>query len=239
MTRHTVRRFDADLEQARSGMLAMGGFVERQLRRALLALLAGDARLAEETAAGDPPIDRMEVDIDEACRQVLATRTPAACDLRLVIAIMKGVTDLERVGDETQKIAWIAVGQPAADAPGAFRIVRGLGERAVQMLHGVLDAFARLDGEAALAICREDWALDADYRALHGACIQAMVEDPRRIRWALDVLAVARALERIGDHAKNVGEYAVYAACGADVRHVDPAKAEAALRAGRRPDPSP
>jgi phosphate transport system protein len=217
---HTSRRFNADLERVRGQALAMGGMVEEQLRRALTALVEGDAALGQEVARDDHKVNGMEVSIDEDCGRILATRAPAAGDLRLIVAIIKASTDLERIGDESEKIAVIAARLADAERPAdRYREVKHLGRTVQQLVHDMLDAFARLDVDLALKTARQDRVVDEEYEAIQRQCITFMMEDPRLIRRALDVMWVVRALERIGDHAKNICEYVIYMAHGKDVRH--------------------
>ena len=232
---HISRRFNEDLEGVRNRVLQMGGFVEQQLTQAVAALIEGDSRLGEEVARGDHKVNAMEVTIDEECSRILATRAPAASDLRLIVAIIKTITDLERIGDEAEKIAYIASRLATMERPAdRYREIKHLGRLAQQMVHDGLDAFARLDADAALRICREDRVLDDEFESIQRQCITFMMEDPRTIRRALDVVWVARALERIGDHAKNMCEYVVYMVHGKDIRHTSLDDVEKELRAAGR-----
>ena len=232
---HISRRFNEDLEGVRNRVLQMGGFVEQQLTQAVAALIEGDSRLGEEVARGDHKVNAMEVTIDEECSRILATRAPAASDLRLIVAIIKTITDLERIGDEAEKIAYIASRLATMERPAnRYHEIKHLGRLAQQMVHDGLDAFARLDADAALRICREDRVLDDEFESIQRQCITFMMEDPRTIRRALDVVWVARALERIGDHAKNMCEYVVYMVYGKDIRHTSLDDVEKELRAAGR-----
>jgi phosphate transport system protein len=232
---HISRRFNEDLEGVRSRVLQMGGFVEQQLTQGVAALTEADSRLGEEVARSDHKVNEMEVAIDEECSRILATRAPAASDLRLIVAIIKTITDLERIGDEAEKIGYIAARLATMERPAdRYREIKHLGTMAQHMVHQALDAFARLDADAALRICREDRLLDDEFEAIQRQCITFMMEDPRTIRRALDVVWVARALERIGDHAKNICEYVVYMVHGKDIRHTSLDAAERELRATGR-----
>ncbi len=232
---HISRRFNEDLEGVRNKVLQMGGFVEQQLTQAVAALIEGDSRLGEEVARGDHKVNNMEVSIDEECSRILATRAPAASDLRLIVAIIKTITDLERIGDEAEKIGYIASRLATMERPAdRYREIKHLGRLAQQMTHDSLDAFARLDADAALRICREDRVLDDEFESIQRQCITFMMEDPRTIRRALDVVWVARALERIGDHAKNICEYVVYMVHGKDIRHTSLDDVEKELRGAGR-----
>jgi phosphate transport system protein len=232
---HISRRFNEDLEGVRTRVLQMGGFVEQQLTQAVAALTEADSRLGEEVARNDHKVNQMEVSIDEECSRILATRAPAASDLRLIVAIIKTITDLERIGDEAEKIGYIASRLATMERPAdRYREIKHLGRLAQHMVHQALDAFARLDADGALKICREDRVLDQEFEAIQRQCITFMMEDPRTIRRALDVVWVARALERIGDHAKNICEYVVYMVHGKDIRHTSLDDAEKELRGAGR-----
>jgi len=218
---HISRRYNEDLEGLRSRVLQMGGLVEKQLNDAVAALAEGDSTLGDEVARGDHKVNAMEVTIDEECSRILATRAPAASDLRLIVAVIKTITDLERIGDEAEKIGFIASRLAAMERPSdRYREIRHMGRLVNEMVRGTLDAVARLDAQAALKICREDRVIDDEYEAIQRQCITFMMEDPRTIRRVLEVLWVARALERIGDHAKNICEYVVFMVHGKDIRHV-------------------
>jgi phosphate transport system protein len=222
LSHHISRRFNEDLESVRARVLAMGGFVEDQLQKAVTALVEADSVLGQEVVVGDRKVNDMEVAIDEECSRILATRSPAAGDLRVIVAIIKTITDLERIGDEADKIGAIAARLASMERPAdKYREVKHLGRQVEQMLHDALDAFARMDARAALRVAREDRTVDEEYDAIQRQCITFMMEDPRQIRRALDVMWVVRALERIGDHAKNLCEYVIYMVHGKDVRHTD------------------
>src|SRR6266481_10069354 len=228
---HLSKQFDAELESIRSRVLEMGGLVESQIRRALDALASGDRALADEVITNDQRVNAMEVSLDGDCSQVIVKRQPAANDLRLIIAIIKTVTDLERIGDEAQKIARMAKNiheRGGALAPPVVE-VRHAAERAISMLRRTLDAFARLDCNAAAEVIRADAGIDAEFGAILRQLITYMMEDPRTISSALDVVWVAKAIERMGDHAKNMAEQVIYIVKGTDVRHVDPASIEREL----------
>jgi len=232
---HISRRFNEDLEGVRSRVLQMGGFVEQQLSNGVLALIEGNSQLGDEVARGDHKVNQMEVSIDEECSRILATRAPAASDLRLIVAIIKTITDLERIGDEAEKIGYIGSRLASMERPvDRYREIKHLGRLAHQMVHDALDAFARLDADAALKICRDDRILDDEFESIQRQCITFMMEDPRTIRRALEVVWVARALERIGDHAKNICEYVVYMVHGKDIRHTSLEDVERELRENGR-----
>ena len=231
ISHHWSRRFNAELEAVRNNVMTMGGMVEEQLRRAVQALEKGDSELGEEVVRDDHKVNRLEVAIDEECSRIIARRQPTASDLRLIMAIIKTITDLERIGDEAEKIGYLASRLALEERPvDRYRALRHIGDLVGSMLHQSLDAFARLDPELAMQVVRDDKAVDQEYEALSRQAITMMMEDPRSIRRVLDILWVARALERIGDHAKNICEYVVYMVHGKDIRHVDLDDAERQVR---------
>ena len=220
LSHHTSRRFNEDLERVRAKVLAMGGFVEQQLSQALTALVDGDSALGQSVASQDYKVNGMEVSIDEECSRILATRAPAAGDLRMVVATIKTITDLERIGDECERIGNIASRLANVERPAdRYREVKHLGRTVQLMVHNMLDACARLDSTLALDTARQDRYVDEEYESIQRQCITFMMEDPRTIRRALEVMWVVRSLERIGDHAKNICEYIIYMVHGKDIRH--------------------
>ena len=220
ITHHISRRFNRDLEELRNSVLTMGGLVETQLSKAIGALVRGDSELGLKVARDDYKVNNLEVDIDEECSRILATRGPAAGDLRLIVAIIKTITDLERIGDEAEKIGFLASKLAAMDRPSdSYRELRNVGNHVLQMLRDAMNAFARLDVDASFAVVREDERVDEEYEAITRQCITFMMEDPRSIKRVMNVTWAARALERIGDHAKNICEYVIYMVEGRDVRH--------------------
>lgn len=217
---HISRQFNAELEDIRSKVLQMGGLVEQQIEQAISALVKGDIVLGEAVVMDDTKVNSLEVAIDEECNQIIARRQPAASDLRLVVAVIKTITDLERIGDEAERIARMAVRLAAEERPkNNYAEIQSLGSQVRQMLHDALDAFARLDVESALRVAREDRRIDEQYEAIMRQMITFMMEDPRTISRTLNVIWAARALERIGDHAINICEYLIYLVKGRDVRH--------------------
>jgi phosphate transport system protein len=231
LSHHISSRFNEELERVRSKVLRMGGLVEEQLQQAVRALVEADSDLGEQVARRDVEVNALEVSIDEDCSRILATRSPAASDLRLIVAIIKTITDLERIGDEAEKIGYIASRLATMERPtDRYREIKHMGRLVQDLVHGALDAFARADAEAALKIARGDKVVDEEYEAIQRQCITFMMEDPRTIRRALDVLWVTHALERIGDHAKNICEYVVYMAHGKDIRHISIDDAERELQ---------
>ena len=221
MSEHISKRFDAELEDVRTRVLQMGGLVEEQIRRAADALVTGDMVEIEAVQENDHRVNAMEVDLDEACSHIIARRQPAAGDLRLLIAVIKTITDLERIGDEAEKIARKAKLIYDAERMHMPRIeIRHVAGLALAMLRKSLDAFARLDVKAAQEVVQQDDAVDSEFRSILRQLITFMMEDPRTISRCLEVLFVAKALERIGDHSKNMAEYVVYMVEGRDVRHM-------------------
>jgi phosphate transport system protein len=231
LSHHISRRFNEDLERVRNKVLSMGGFVEQQLSKAVTSLVEGDSVMGEAVARDDYQVNSMEVSIDEECSRILATRAPAAGDLRVVVAIIKAITDLERMGDECEKIGYIASRLATQERPAdKYREIKHLGRIVQDMVHDALDAFARMDAETALRVARQDRMVDEEYESIQRQCITFMMEDPRQIRRALDVTWVVRSLERIGDHAKNICEYVIYMVHGKDIRHTRLEDVESELR---------
>ena len=219
---HISRRYNEELEGLRTAVLRMGGAVENQLNTAVEAITAGDSEMGLGVARADYRINEMEVAIDEECSRILATRAPAAADLRLIVAVIKAITDLERIGDEAQKIGFLASKLAGEAQPhDHYGELRALGEHVQAMVHDALDAFSRLDATDALDVVEEDKIVDEEYDQITRSCISLMMEDPRTIRRFMDVSWTARALERIGDHAKNIAEYVIYLVHGRDVRHLN------------------
>jgi len=227
---HISRRYNDDLEQLRARVLAMGGVVEDLLSKAINALTEGDSSLAESVGVEELKVNSMEMAIDEECSRILATRAPAAGDLRLIIAIIKTITDLERIGDEGEKIGNIAMRLAAMERPESkYREIKHMGRLVSGMVHEALDAFARMDAQAAIRVARRDRLVDEEYEAIQRQSITFMMEDARSIRRALDVMWVVRSLERVGDHAKNICEYVIFTVHGKDVRHTRLEDVERAL----------
>jgi phosphate transport system protein len=228
---HISRRFNEDLERVRNSVLAMGGLVEEQLDRAIKALSEGDSALGLQVAEDDQKVNRMEVAIDEECSRILATRAPTAGDLRLVIAIIKTITDLERIGDEAEKIGVLAARLASVERPATnYRELRNLARHVKHMVHGALDAFARLDPKGALEVVKADDAVDDEYDSIYRQGITFMMEDPRTISSSIDLVFVAKAIERVGDHAKNLAEQIIYIVKGTDVRHNSVGDVESLVR---------
>ena len=219
---HISRQFDAELEAIRANVLQMGGLVESQIKSAVESLLSGDVALMTRVIEDDHRVNAMEVKIDEACSHVIARRQPTAGDLRLIMTVVKTITDLERIGDEAEKIARMAklLSQKHGLALPRYHEISHAAEIAVDMLRKSLDAFARLDVAMAAQVVRQDDQVDEEFRAIMRYLITFMMEDPRTISTSLEILFVAKAIERIGDHAKNMSEYVIYMVKGRDVRHV-------------------
>ena len=221
MPEHTLKQFDAELEAIRARVLQMGGLVEEQIVRAMESLASGNTQIAARVVDDDHRVNALEIAIDEECSRILATRAPTAGDLRLVIAIIKTITDLERIGDEAEKIGVLAARLASVERPSTnYRELRNLARHVKQMVHGALNAFARLDTRGALEVVKADNAVDEEYESLYRQGITFMMEDPRTITRILDMTWMARSLERIGDHAKNICEYVIFMVHGKDVRHI-------------------
>ena len=222
MTEHTHKQFDAEMETIRSGVLAMGGLVETQLARAISILGEDESDgTLDQVGADEQQINQMQMTIDQQCSQIIAKRQPAAIDLRMILTITKIVNDLERVGDEVKKIAYKAAQTRGSDRltrMRAYDVVRAA-EHAQQMLQMTLDAFARLDVTAAAEVIDRDQDIDTTFQAIMRQLISYMMEDPRTITSALEIVFVAKSIERIGDHAKNIAEAVVQVVKGKDVRH--------------------
>lgn len=217
---HISQQFNAELEEIRSLVLAMGGLVEEQIRNAILSLVEGDVPLAESVISRDANVNKAEVNIDEECTRIIARRQPAATDLRLVIAVIKTITDLERIGDQAERVARMGTRLAEVERPkNNYHELQNLGEHVARMVHGALDAFARMDAESALEVSKQDEQVDLEYDGLMRQCLTFMMEDPRKITQMLDIMWAARAIERIGDHATNICEYVIYLVKGKDVRH--------------------
>ncbi|WP_179403240.1 phosphate signaling complex protein PhoU [Burkholderia guangdongensis] len=219
--KHLSSQFDADLNAVSSKVLEMGGLVESQIVGAMHALNEFDRDTAEHVIATEERLNAMEVEIDQECGNIIARRQPAARDLRLLMSISKTITNLERAGDEAEKIAKRVrrlIDEPAARAVNIAEI-KVSGEMAVSVLRRVLDAFARLDTVAAAQIVKDDKEIDLEFRAFVRKLVSYMQEDPRTISVGLEYLFIAKAIERIGDHAKNIAEFIIYIVKGTDVRH--------------------
>ena len=223
MHEHIFKRFDAELDDLRVRITQMGGLVEEQMRAALTVLDGEDRELIETIISRDAGVDQMEIAIDAACAHVIARRQPTAIDLRMIMAVGKIVTDLERIGDEVKKIAKGArkiYEQGMGARLAQVTELRFVGARVLAMLHDVIDAFVRVDAESALAIIARDKEIDESFRSIVRQMVTFMMEDPRTISTALDVIFIARSIERIGDHCKNIARDVIFVAKGEDVRHM-------------------
>ncbi|MCG5493621.1 MULTISPECIES: phosphate signaling complex protein PhoU [Ectothiorhodospira] len=230
---HYLEKYNEELETLRRRVLNMGNLVERQVANAVKALTTADTALADEVIQEDVRVNSMEVAIDEHCSEILARHQPAASDLRFILAIIKTITDLERIGDQAERVARMAVHLAEKDRPrNQYGDVQALGEKVTQLVHNAVDAFARLDVDAAVATAREDVNVDRDYEAVMRQHITFMMEDPRTISRALDVVWAIRALERVGDHSRNMCEYVIYLVRGKDVRHISLDEMEQVARGG-------
>ncbi len=199
----------------------MGGLVEEQINRAIEALGSGDMALIDTITATDKQVNRMEVELDEQCSHIIARRQPTAGDLRLIMTVVKMITDLERIGDEAEKIGRMARLIHEAERAHMPRVeLAHMAGAAIAMLRKALDSFARLDPVTAAQVVRDDLELDDEYRAIVRQLISFMIEDPRTISRSIEIMFIVKALERIGDHAKNMCEYTVYMVKGRDVRHI-------------------
>ncbi|HAN55422.1 MAG: phosphate signaling complex protein PhoU [Pseudomonadota bacterium] len=218
---HTYKQFDADLEAIRARVLQMGGLVEEQITNAIEALSSGNLELAEMVINNDHHVNAMEVGLDEDCTQIIARRQPTASDLRMVMTVVKTITDLERIGDEASKVARMAKQIYEADrlTQTRFNEIKFMAGLVLEMLRRALDGFARLDVTSAADIARQDMQVDEEFHLMMRHLITYMMEDPRTISVFIDIMFVAKAIERMGDHAKNMSEYVVYMVKGKDVRH--------------------
>jgi phosphate transport system protein len=222
MSEHTHKQFDAEMEVIRSGVLAMGGLVETQLARAISVLDDGQEEgTLDQIGANEQQINQMQMTIDQQCSQIIAKRQPAAIDLRMILTITKIVNDLERMGDEVKKVAYKAAQARGGDGLTQVRqhdVARAAGQ-ALAMLQIALDVFARLDAAAAAEVIERDQDIDVAFLAILRQLISYMMEDPRTITAALEIVFIAKSIERIGDHAKNIAEAVVQVVKGKDVRH--------------------
>ncbi len=220
-TEHTYKQYDAELEAVRSKVLQMGGLVEQQIINALESLISVNPKLAQEVMQSDHLVNALEVQVDEDCSHIIARRQPAASDLRMIMMVLKTITDLERIGDEATKIARVAQKIYESDRmyKPRFNEIKTMVTLVREMLRMALDAFARLDVTRTIEVARQDEQVDEQFRAAMRQLITFMLEDPRTISMSLEVLFVAKAIERIGDHSKNIAEYVVYMVKGKDVRH--------------------
>jgi phosphate transport system protein len=222
MNEHTYKQFDAEMEAIRTGVLAMGGLVEAQLGRAIAILDDGEEDGAIDlVGAVEQQINQMQMMLDQQCSQIIAKRQPAAIDLRMILTITKIVNDLERVGDEIKKVAYKAAQTRGSDRLADVRHhdVARSARQTLEMMQLALDVFARLDATAAAEVIARDEEIDAAFSSTLRQLISYMMEDPRTISSALEIVFIAKSIERIGDHAKNIAEAVVQVVKGKDVRH--------------------
>jgi len=231
LDQHISNKFNEELEEARKHLMQMGGMVEQQVTNSIIAVIEADSTLAQSIRDRDESVNDMEVDIDEECARILALRHPAASDLRFVLAVTKAVNDLERIGDEASKIAKQAIELTEnGAAPKGYIEIRHIGNLVVNMLKKALDAFARSDAELALEVLQEDKVVNLEYSSAMREMVTLMMEDPRMISRALNVMWALRSLERIGDHSQNICEYVIYLVKGKDVRHIKLSKVKKAFK---------
>jgi phosphate transport system protein len=224
---HISGQFNKDLEDIRNKVLTMGGLVEQQIEQAVKAFMASDVEMADLVIKKDNDVDALEIAIDRECMQILALRQPAAFDLRLLIAVIKVINELERLGDMAERIAQMAIRLSGTDGKvEQYYELQHMADLVREMLHDALDAFARMSIEEVVAITGRDDLVDREYASIIRQLITRMMEDPRNITRTLDVLWTARALERIGDHSVNICEYLIYMVKGEDVRHLSQAELE-------------
>ena len=218
---HISKQYDVELESVRARVLLMGDLVERQVRLAIEALIKSDLTTIDRIIADDHRVNALEVGIDESCSHIIALRQPTANDLRLVMMVIKVITDLERIGDEAKKIAITAklLSQNKNLTFPRFEKIKYMANLTLDMLLQSLEAFAKLDISAVAQVVRQDQQVDEEFVMIMRYLATFMMEDPRTISNALEILFVAKAIERIGDHAKNISEYVVYMVKGRDVRH--------------------
>lgn len=220
LNHHISRRFNKELEQIRNQVMKMGGLVESQFEQGLQALLKYDVDLAKLVIERDVIVNGLEIEIDEKCTNIMACRQPAASDLRLMITVLKTITDLERIGDEAIKLSRNAIDiYQSNNMPRPFSELRSMGEQVKNMLRKTLDAYARMDVDEALRIVDSDRHINEEFDNISRLLITRMMEDPREIKNSLRISQCARAMERIGDHCANICEFIVYLVKGTDVRH--------------------
>lgn len=217
---HISAQFNADLDAIRNHMMAMGGVIEQQVNDAIEAICDNNTELAELVNQRENDVNQAEIDIDQECTQILVRRQPAASDLRMVLAVSRVIRDLERIGDEASKIATLAIESTTARNQHICRnSINYMGIEVNRMICGSLNAFARNDVEGAIEVVRNDRLVDTQYAAALREIMTYMMEDPRSISEAINILWVLRSIERIGDHARNIAEQVIYVVSGQDVRH--------------------
>lgn len=219
---HISEQYDIELSHLRNRLMEMGGLVEQQVNQACTSLVSHDLRMAEDVRDTEARLNQMEVDLDDECVGIIAKRQPTAGDLRAVVSVMKLITDLERIGDEADRVAKMAISLIDFETPAdQYAGFRSMHQQVMRQLNRALDAFARLDVEAALRVIEDDNDIDRAYNELVRACIQGMRSTPEEAEHLVSVMWATRALERIGDHCKNISEYVIYQVKGTDVRHTE------------------
>ena len=230
MSDHTSKNFDLELESLRTRVLQMGGLAEQQVRKAMEGLYSGDHPLLENVIRDDERINQMEIEIDALCNQVIAKRQPTAIDLRMIVSVLKAIADLERIGDKARKIARLGIALSKQPVVSPLNVeLTHMADTALKMLRLSLDGFARLDISLGTEAMHLDASVNSEYQAVARQLITYMMEDPRTITRSLDILSIAKAIERVGDHATNIAEYVVYMVKGLNVRHATPEEIEAQL----------
>jgi phosphate transport system protein len=235
-THHFSSQFNNELANLRSRVLAMGSTVEKQLADAVTALEANNDNMARSVIGGDLQVNALEVYLDEESRRILARRQPTAGDLRLIFTVIKAVTDIERIGDQAKSVARMAVKMVEGGPPKSVPSLKHLGDLVREMVNKAIAAFAGMDVNVALEVERADIEADREYQSIMRQLTTVMSEDPRSIGWALNLVWAARALERAGDHAKNIAEYLIYLVQGKDVRHVSLEDRERQVQSRSRPE---
>jgi len=228
---HTSKNFDLELEALRTRVLQMGGLAEEQVRKAVTGLYSGDIALLEQVIRDDDKVNQLEVEIDALCNQVIAKRQPTAIDLRMIVSVMKTISDIERVGDKARKIARLGISINSQNGSTPVDVeLNHMTDTALRMLRLSLDGFARLDLDQLAEAVHLDEQVNTEYRGIARQLITYMMEDPRTITRSLDILTIAKAIERIGDHATNIAEYVIYMIKGLNVRHASRDEVEAQLK---------
>ncbi|REG83906.1 phosphate signaling complex protein PhoU [Marinomonas pollencensis] len=218
---HTSKQFNNELEALRQHFLTMGGVVELQVQNAVQALIDSNGSLAEDVKDKDAAVNELDEIIDQECNRILAKRQPAAGDLRMVLSISKAVSELERMGNEAKKIARLTLKLiDEGESPRGYVEINRIGQMVSRMIHDTLDAYARLDIDAAIAVVKQDHSVDQEYKTALRSLVTYMMEDPRSISRVLNVIWVLRSLERIGDYSRHVCQHLVFMVKGVDVRHI-------------------
>ena len=232
MAIHSYSVFDRELENLRAQVMEMGGIVEEQIKDAVSTIQDADSKTIDRVIARDEEVNQLQMQIDESCELVLVKRTPVSSDLRFVLCVQKITTDLERIGDEATKIARAAkkIFEDDRMAKPSLTDIKSISKLVSIMLHDALDSFARMDPQALLALIKRDETVDEKYQLCMRHQLTFMLEDPRKISTALEVIYIAKALERVGDHSENITEHVVYSVKDADVRHSTPKEIKKELK---------